>query len=129
MTSREDGVTVEHVPSSGTVSDAVAANIRDIRRRRGWNAADLAARCKQLGGGAEALSANVIENIEHGRRRDGVRTRFITVDELLAIANALSVPPSALMPELGEGPQEIPLLFGLDDMEEGLRAALGSVEE
>jgi transcriptional regulator with XRE-family HTH domain len=132
MTFGADGVTTERVtnPDAETVSDVVGANIRDIRKRHGWKVADLAARCQQLGGDGEALTAAVIENIEHGRRHGGDRrTRFVTVDELLTIAEALSVPPSALMPELAEGPGDIPVLFGLDDMAAGLRAALGSVDE
>ena len=131
MSFREDGVTVGHVPNpdAPTVSDVVGASVRDIRKRHGWTVADLAARCQRLGGGAAALTANVIENIEHGRRRNGKRTRDITVDELLDLAEALSVPPSALMPELGESPGDIPVLFGLDDTEAGLRALLGRVEE
>ena len=131
MTFGEDGVTAERVPGpdAGTVSNVVAASIRDIRKRHGWSVADLAARCEQLGGGAEALTVNVIENIEHGRRRDGQRTRFITVDEMLSLAEALSVPPSALLPELAEGPKDVKVLFGLDDTAAGLRALLGRVED
>lgn len=112
-----------------TVSDAVGANIRDFRKRRGWKPADLARRCSQLGGGAEAITASVVENIEHGRRRDGERTRDITVDELVALAHALSVPPAALLPELGEGAGDMRVMFGLEDAEAGLRATLARVEE
>ena len=33
------------------------------------------------------------------------------------------------MPELGEGPQDIPVLFGLDDTAAGLRALLDRIED
>ncbi len=84
-----------------TVSDRVAQNIREFRKRRGWKPADLAARCAELG--ADFVTDNVIENIEHGRRRDGARRRHITVDELVALARALAVTPADLCPDLAEG--------------------------
>lgn len=113
----------------GTVSDIVAAAIRDTRKKRGWKVADLADRCAELGGGAEALTENVIENIESGRRRNGRRTRDITVDELLAIAAALGVPPASLFPTLGDGPGGVEVLYGLDDAIAGLQAARQTIEE
>jgi transcriptional regulator with XRE-family HTH domain len=123
------GITFKRAVKEIAASDTVAANIRDVRKRLGWTVADLAEHCHPVGGGAEALSLNVIENIEHGRKRNGKRTRFITVDELLAIARALSVPPSALMPELGEGPLDVPVLFGLDDAESALRVTLERIAD
>ncbi len=99
-----------------TVSDAVAENIREARKRRGWKPADLAARCAEVG--AEFVTENVIENIESGRRKNGERRRDITIDELLAISCALGIPPAALFPELGDGPGDLDagLFDGLDDM-------------
>jgi transcriptional regulator with XRE-family HTH domain len=111
-----------------TISDAVAANMREVRKRRGWKIADLAARCQALGGGAESLTENVIENIESGRRRNGERTRQITVDELTAIAAALSVPPAYLMPELAEQAGDMVPQFGLEEAEAGLQSALDLVQ-
>ena len=84
-----------------TVSDVVADNVRGARRRRGWSTGALADRCAEIG--AEGLSDSVIRNIEHGRPRDGRRTRFVTVDELVALALALAVPPADLMAELEGG--------------------------
>lgn len=78
-----------------TVSDMIAARIRNLRKQRGWNAADLAARTNGR------ISENVIQNIEHGRPRNGVRTRHITADELAVLAAALGVPPATLMPGPG----------------------------
>jgi hypothetical protein len=42
--------------------------------------------------------------VEHRRPRGthgGQRTRLVTIDELVTLAEALSMPPAALMPELG----------------------------
>jgi len=114
-----------------TWSDAVAANIRDLRKRRGWTVADLARRCQDLGGAG--LTAAVVENIEHGRPRGGKRTRDVTVDELAVLAAALSVPASALMPALADGPADVGVVplpgFGLAAVEDGLRALLTRIEE
>jgi transcriptional regulator with XRE-family HTH domain len=78
-----------------TVSDVAAARIREVRKRRGWQPADLAARCAKLG--ADQLTENVIENLEGGRRRGGKRRRDLTVDELFALALALNVFPTHLL--------------------------------
>lgn len=84
-----------------TVSDTVAANIRETRKGCGWKPADLAARCAELG--AAGITENVIENIESGRRGPGgERRRDVTVDELLALAYALDIAP-------------VHLITGLDD--------------
>ena len=77
-----------------TVSDVVAVMVRRARKERGWNAADLAAHTNGQ------MSASVIQNIEHGRTHNGVRTRTSTTEELVVLADALGVPPAALMPGL-----------------------------
>jgi transcriptional regulator with XRE-family HTH domain len=84
-----------------TTSDTVGASVRSLRKRNGWTVSYLAARCAELGGDAAKLTAPIIENIEHGRKRDGARTRDTTVDELVSLADAFAVPPSALLPVLG----------------------------
>jgi transcriptional regulator with XRE-family HTH domain len=90
-----------------TPSDVAAARIRALRRQRDWQAIDLAVACAKAGHGE--LTENVIENIEHGRRKsDGTRRRAVTVDELLALAEVLSVSPAELLPgmeaQAGFGP-------------------------
>lgn len=72
------------------VSDHVAGKIREARKKRGWNADELAERC--------GLTGNIIENIEGGRRRNGERSRDVTVDELFAVSEALGVGPLKLLP-------------------------------
>jgi hypothetical protein len=78
-----------------TVSDAVAARVRQVRKRRDWKPADLAARCAELGAGD--LTENVIENIESRSARASKHPRPVTVDELLALALALDVAPVHLL--------------------------------
>lgn len=78
-------------------SDLAGTHIRLMRKARGWSVTDLAARCAELGDRGGRLTGPVIENIEHGRRKNGERTRDITVDELLILAEALSVPPGTLL--------------------------------
>jgi transcriptional regulator with XRE-family HTH domain len=79
-----------------TLSDAVADQITFWRKERGWNRAELAQRCSDVG--MPELTASAITNIESGRRQDVVRRRNITVDELLCFAFALRVSTAQLMP-------------------------------
>ena len=69
-------------------SDVVAAQVREIRGRRGLTVKALAARCCELG--AAELTANVLVNIE-------VRRRDVSVDELLVLALALDAAPTHLL--------------------------------
>ena len=78
------------------VSDVVAAKVKDLRRRSGWSTTKLASRCAKIG--HPEITRSVIENIEGGRRRDGERTRAVTVDELVALADALECVPAYLLP-------------------------------
>ena len=86
-----------------TPSDIVAQRVRDMRRRLGLTAGGLAARCAGIG--APQITAQVITNLETGRRdASGRRVRGITVDELLVLAAALDVPPPYLLaPLTGDG--------------------------
>jgi transcriptional regulator with XRE-family HTH domain len=73
-------------------SDFVGLRIKEIRQSHGWTAKDLADRCAEVG--APEITAAVIANIETGRRdADGRRRREVTIDETLALAYALEVPP------------------------------------
>jgi transcriptional regulator with XRE-family HTH domain len=86
-----------------TVSDIVAARVRQVRKRRDWSPADLAARCAELG--AADLTENVIENIESRSARASKRPRPVTVDELLALGEALNVAPVHLLVPVDDGDQ------------------------
>lgn len=80
-----------------TPSDVVGQRIKELRKKRGWSLADLARVCAEKAG-ADQLTENVIENIEHGRRgKDRRRRRMVTVDELLIFADALDVAPVHLL--------------------------------
>jgi ribosome-binding protein aMBF1 (putative translation factor) len=79
-----------------TLSDAVAARVREARRRRNWLTDDLAARCAELG--HPELTRAVLENIESGRRdKDGRRRRYVTVEELRVLADALGFSPADVL--------------------------------
>jgi transcriptional regulator with XRE-family HTH domain len=83
-------------PPEQTVSDVVAARIRESRLRRGWTAAQLAEACARRG--ADKLTTSVINNIETGRRdAQGRRRRELSIDELLVLALVLDVAPIQLM--------------------------------
>jgi transcriptional regulator with XRE-family HTH domain len=78
-------------------SDIAALRIREARTKHGWRVKDLAERCRKAGAGK--LTAAVITNLET-RRRPG---REITLEELLALALVLEVPPLQLMSPLNGG--------------------------
>jgi transcriptional regulator with XRE-family HTH domain len=83
-----------------TPSDTVADRVRQFRKRRGWDLHRLAAECAAVG--APGLSAAVLANVESGRRDPhGRRRREVTIDELLALAYVLAVPPTLLFIPLG----------------------------
>lgn len=88
--------------TSAGASDFIGRRVREIRDSRGWTAAVLAERCAKVG--APHLTKPVITNIEGGRPgKDGIRRREVTVDEMLALALALEVPPFLLFVPLGQG--------------------------
>lgn len=80
-------------------SDVAGERIRIARERRGWSQAQLAAACATAG--APELTKQVVGTIERGRRsKDGTRTRLLTVEEVIAFAAALAVPPVWLLTPL-----------------------------
>jgi transcriptional regulator with XRE-family HTH domain len=110
-----------------TPSDVFAEKIREVRKERGWQVADLAARCADMG--HPELTENVIENIEHGRRdKDGRRRRHITIDELAVLSLALDpahvhfAPDEVLTAVYDSGQLEGLTPRELDDVAVALRA-------
>lgn len=77
-----------------SASDIAALRIREARTKRGWRVKDLAEHCRKAG--AAKLTAAVITNLET-RRRPG---REISLEEVLALAWVLEVPPVHLMTPL-----------------------------
>jgi transcriptional regulator with XRE-family HTH domain len=82
-------------PPDGSISDRVAERIRTLRMDRGLTAADLAERCAKAG--MPRLTAQVLYKLEGQRDRQDRPPRPVTVDELVVLAAALQVPPSALL--------------------------------
>src|ERR1039458_8444708 len=83
--------------SSLRPSDLVASCVRELRLRNGWTARYFAERC--AGTGEPGITANVIANIETGRRGDdGQRRREVTIEEIMVFAKALDVPLSMILP-------------------------------
>lgn len=81
----------DHTGDRGTVlagSQQAVANVKAIRKNRRITAEALAARCAELG--AQEVTANVIWNLETGRRD-------LSLDTFLALALALDVPPMTLL--------------------------------
>lgn len=84
------------VTSELTVSDVVAERVQQVRKKRGWTVKQLAEQCAAIG--APELTAQALYNIGNGRRDDeGRRRRFVTIDEVAALAFALDVAPVHLM--------------------------------
>lgn len=82
--------------SARTFSDVVAERVREVRRKQGLTAAQLAEFCARLG--YPELTTQALSNIESGRRdKDGRRRRYVTVDELIGLARALEVAPVYLL--------------------------------
>jgi len=70
-----------------SASDLVVARLKEARRRRGWSAREFAEQCERAGG--PKMTANMVMNIEAGRRKVGV-----TVDELMLFAYVCDVAPT-----------------------------------
>lgn len=92
-----------NTPDERTPSDVAGKRVREVRRRHGWTAAQLAERCAEIG--APEITSSVVTDLETGRRdkATGRRRRSITVDELLVLACALDVAPVHLLVPLEEG--------------------------
>ena len=100
-------VAMTATPSGGPANDTadpigpaelIIGRLKDARVRAGGvSTYQLADRLAELTGGAPKLSANVLQNLETGRRQQAV-----TVEELLLLALALDVPPEFfLAPPVG----------------------------
>ncbi|MDK1348010.1 helix-turn-helix transcriptional regulator [Streptomyces sp. 378] len=86
----------------------MAERVREVRRKQGMTAAQLAEVCANLG--YPELTTQALSNIESGRRdKDGRRRRYVTVDELIGLARALEVAPVYLLiPPLPSPDQPLP---------------------
>jgi transcriptional regulator with XRE-family HTH domain len=69
------------------VAAVVVANVRALRRARGWSVEQVAVRLQELG---LDWRRNILANLESGRRAD------VTVDELDALGRLFGVQPWSL---------------------------------
>jgi transcriptional regulator with XRE-family HTH domain len=76
----------------GEAGTHFAAAVAEHRQRRGWDQAHLAARVTDA---SRPMSASVLGKIEAASRR-------VDIDDLVAIAAALDVPPARLLPGVDE---------------------------
>lgn len=105
-------------------SDVFGARLRHLRKLKRLSVEALAAHCKESG--SPELTANVIYSIENGRRKGGVRTRHVTVEELLAFASVLDVPPLNL---LADGGSDVPDVGCGSEVSEAVSRLAAAVEE
>lgn len=92
---------VDSLEGVGMLSDLVGAEVRRYREAAGLSREDVARRCTE--GGWPGISAMVLLYIENGRSdASGRRRREVSVDELVALAYVLGVPPLALLAPLGD---------------------------
>lgn len=79
-----------------SVGDIVARQIRRYRLEKGWSIRELAEACAKSG--ATQLTQSSLANIERGVKEFAQRKgREVSVDELVALAVVLGVPPLALL--------------------------------
>ncbi len=97
--------------NTGATAQRVAGNVRRLREERGFSLRGLSDELKKFGW---ALSADAINKIENGRELEsgGVppkQIRRVDVDDLVALALALNVSPSALLLPPSAGPEQVKL--------------------
>lgn len=108
-----------------SASSTVANRVQQLRKRRGWSVARLAAECANIG--APQLTANVLTNLlsRQQRRRD------LTVEEVGALAAVFDVVPARLLPDIWEpidDPSRLILSFNSPEQAEEMRKTLAGLE-
>ncbi|MFF1655793.1 helix-turn-helix domain-containing protein [Streptomyces sp. NPDC058255] len=98
----------------GASGRAVAANVKRLRKDRGWSLKVLS---EALDGVGRKLSQDAINKIENGAAEDTTKQiRRVDVDDLVALAVAFNVNPSALLLPLTDDPTEIVKVTGVGDV-------------
>ncbi|MEU5900571.1 helix-turn-helix domain-containing protein [Streptomyces venezuelae] len=90
---------VEHGPTA----QAVAANVRRMRKRRSMSTYELSAVLTKMG---RPIAASAIAKLERGERQ-------VNVDELMVLACALRTPPSALLLPPDDSPDAVIEITGV----------------
>lgn len=108
-----------------SASSTVAQRVQQLRKRRGWSVARLAAECAKVG--APQLTANVLTNLlsRQQRRRD------LTVEEVGALAAVFDLVPARLLPDVWEpidDPARLVLSFKSPEQAEEMRKTLAGLE-
>lgn len=85
MTEASGGRAAPGDPVQVSVGDLVIARLKEARRLRGWSTTQLAEHLATAG--APRLTANILQNLEAGRRQQAVQ-----VEELLVLALVLGLP-------------------------------------
>lgn len=78
------------------LSDHIASRVRDLREYVGLTREELAQAARGHGA-APDFTRQALAFLENGRPRDGVRQRLFSLDEVMALAAALDVPPLDLL--------------------------------
>ena len=92
---------------------AVAANVKRLRLARGMS---LRALSEALGSAGRSLSQDAINKIENGAKEGSKSVRRVDVDDLVALAAALRVNPSALLLPLTDDPADVIALAGVGEV-------------
>lgn len=108
----------------GASGRAVAANVKRLRKDRGWS---LRALSEALEGLGRKLSQDAINKIENGAEKDTTKQiRRVDVDDLVALAIAFNVTPSTLLlPDSIRGEAEITGVQGTIPAEDAWKWADG----
>lgn len=80
----------------GPTAETVAANVRRVRAARGWSTYELAGKLAKAG---RPIAPSAISKIERGERQ-------VSTDELVTLAVAFGVSPSALLLPFTDGPDK-----------------------
>ncbi|MFE9065042.1 helix-turn-helix domain-containing protein [Streptomyces violaceusniger] len=92
---------------------AVAANVKRLRAARGMSLRALSEALEKAGRG---LSQDAINKIENGAKPDAKQIRRVDVDDLVALAVALRVNPSALLLPLTDDPSQTVKITGFGEV-------------
>jgi transcriptional regulator with XRE-family HTH domain len=97
---------MEERSMAATPSEVVARRVKEIRQKRRMTVAQLAARLDELG--MPGLTEQALYNLEAGRPDPrGRRRRAISVDEMVALAQALDVLLLDLLAPVNDSPDPI----------------------
>lgn len=99
---------------------AIADRVRELRKKRGWSAAHLAAELAKAG---IPWDRSIVAKFENGQRAS------LSVEELLALAYVLSVAPVHLMVPIADDDEPYEVVPGVARRRETIRAWIRGLEE